>query len=379
VQPNPRILVLRNLRRLGGAALLLLVFGRLATTTAADTTNRAPVSVWDVTTRVVGGFGYRDNVLRSSVATENSAFFLSTADLTLIRLSETGSLLTLFLLGEDTRYFNAPSVGYEQIFSGSAQFTHPILQHGEVGGYASYLYQHQILDVSETESILQRVLVIGHGVTIRPHWKESLTQGLDLQLTGTALRQVYESQLDDYWEGSGRLSLIHSYARRSEFTGYYQFLYRPYDTREQFDTDGIIVPDTHLSYLQNEVGLFWQHYWDEARHWRTSTKVSYMYNQDNGSGYFDYNRLLFSEQLRWNNKAWEIRATARFGYYYYDVQEFLGEPRERSYVTVDVRVERRLGKHWLAYVETDQEWNMSNDPIDEYNVWSVSAGMGVEF
>ena len=44
-----------------------------------------------------------------------------------------------------------------------------------------------------------------------------------------------------------------------------------------------------------------------------------------------------------------------------------------------LRVERRLGKHWLLYALAEREWNMSNDPVEEYNDWMAGGGVGVEF
>ena len=355
----------------------LLLF--LAQSVAAASTNLSPVSVWDVSARVTAGLGYRDNVLRSSLATENSGFFLSTADATFIRLAESGTYVALYLLGEDTRYFDAPSVDYEQFFSGTVQFTTPAGERDELGIEASYLYQHQILDVSETAASLRRVLVDGHSITLHPHWQHALGPDWAILLEGTGFRQIYESELDDYWDGSGRLSLIRTYGNRSEVAVGYQALLRFFDTREQFDEFGIIVPGTSLYYWQHEIGGRWRHHWDEARNWRTASKLSYMFNRDNGSGYFDYDRLLFSEQLRWSAGDWEIKANARFGWYFYKVQQIGGDDRERAYVVLDFRVERRLGKHWLIYAGAEREWDTSNDPLDEYDDWMAGGGIGVEF
>ena len=123
----------------------------------------------------------------------------------------------------------------------------------------------------------------------------------------------------------------------------------------------------------------WRHRWDEQRHWTTTTKVGWLYNQDNGSGYFDYDRLQLTQKLRWRQGAWEIAGGARLGWYYHRVQKEGSEHRERSYVTLDLRVERRLGKHCFVYAMGERDWNWSNDPLDEYNDWMASAGVGVEF
>ena len=350
-----------------------------AASESAESTNHSPIAVWDASTRIVTGLGYRDNVLRSSVVSEGSGFFLTSADATLMRFSESGSLFTLFLLGEDARYFDVPDVNHEQFISGAAQYTTPVGERNEAGLSVNYLYQHQILDVSETEAISRRVLVLGHGTTVRPHWKHTLNDGWVVKLEGATLRQIYDGDLDDFWEGSGRLSLIHNYGNRSEASVGYQALLRPYDTREQFDEAGLTLAGTSLEYMQQEISGQWRHNWDEARHWRTTSKLGYMINQDNGSGWFDYNRLQFSEQLRWVDQLWEFKINARFGWYDYPVQTIGNEKLERSYVMLDARAERQLGKGWLLYAVVEREWNMSNDPLEEYRDWMAGGGVGYDF
>ncbi len=346
---------------------------------AAEQTNNRPVAVWDVTARLSVGGGYRDNVLRTAVAPESSAFFITSADASFIRLSETGSQLTFYVLGEDTRYFDAPSLDYEQLFSGTAQATTPVGANDELGGQFSYFYQHQILDVSETEAALYRVLVDGHALTLRPYWKHTLRPGWAVQVEGTALRQLYGGELDDFWEAAGRLSLIHSYGRRSEVSLGYLSRHRLYDTREQFDSFGVIEPDTHLVYWQHELSGQWRHHWDKARRWRTTSKLSCLFNRDNGSGYFDYDRVLFSQQVRWADRGWEIRANVRGGWFFYQSQRIGDRHRERSYLALDLRVERKLSKHCLLYAAAEREWNWSNDPLDDYRDWAAGGGVGVEF
>jgi hypothetical protein len=327
---------------------------------------------------VTTGLGYRDNVLRASVAPESSGFFNSSADASFIRLAESGANVAFFTLGDDTRYFDTPSVNYEQFFSGTAQGAFPVGVDDELGGQFNYLYQHQVLDVSETEAVLTRMLVDGHTYTFHPHWKHTVGRGWAVQLDAAGLRQLYGGDLSDYCEAAGRLSLIRNYGHRSEFSIGYQSKHIWYDSREEFDEAGVAIPNTSLVYWQNEISGQWRHNWDAARRWRMTSKLSYMFNRDNGSGYFDYDRLLFSQQLRWASRGWDVKANARVGWYFYPVQQVGTEDRERSYVALGLRVERRLGKRWLLYLVAEREWSMSNDPVDEYNDWMVGGGIGVE-
>lgn len=336
------------------------------------------IVVWDQAARVDVGLGYQDNVLRSSVAPQGSGYIRTAADASLIRFSSADRLLVLFLLGEDTRYFEGP-VNYEQFLSATAQFSSPMGEGGEAGGELNYLYQHQIFDASETEANLYRVLVLGHGLTARPYWKQALGEKWSAKAEGAVLRQIYEDELDDYWEGAARLSLIRAYGHRSEVSLGWQLLRRDYDTRDQYDRLGNPLPGTELTYMQQEVEGEWKHYFDADRKWRLSSRLGCMQNEDNGSGYFDYIRVLAREQLRWKPGDWELKATARGGWYRYAVQRLDGNRRERSYIVLSFRVERHLGEHWRVYAAGEHEWNESNDPLDEYRNWYAEGGLGYEF
>ena len=91
------------------------------------------MAVWDVSARAEVGGGYRHNVLLTSVAPESSPFVSVAADASFIRLSETGSELTMFFLGEDMQYFDVPSVNGERFASGTMQFARPVGPARQVG------------------------------------------------------------------------------------------------------------------------------------------------------------------------------------------------------------------------------------------------------
>jgi hypothetical protein len=348
-------------------------------TCGAESTNRELLALWDKTLNVSVGGGYRDNVLRTSVAPEGSAFFSSAADFSLIRLSESGAQWTFFGMGEDIRYFDSKSVPKEQIFSGTTQFEIPLGLHNHIGAFAQYLYQNQVIDASETEANLSRVFVEGQSISFKPEWQYQFSPAWSVKINGAMLRQLYVSELDDYWEGGGRVALVYKYGHRSEIWLGYESRHRFYDTRHQTDREGFMVEDTSLLYWQHEIGSGWKHYWDEKRHWRTTTKVSLLLNRDNGAGYFDYDRTQVAQQIRWQNGPWEVTANGRFGYYYYSVQRIAESHRERAYYGVDLRVQRRLGKYAYLFVGGEREWDFSNDPLDDYRDWMANLGIGVEF
>jgi hypothetical protein len=360
-----------------GPRLLGWVF--LSTTALAQLeTNTAPLALWDVSTRLSAGGGYRGNVLLSSVRPEGSSFIEASADFSAIRLSETGSSFTLFVLGELQRYLDSEQVENEGILYAVARMETPLDPANTIGGESQYLYQNQILDVSETEAVLRRARVLGHGLSFKPDWEHSLNDAWSLRLEGTALRQLFEEELDDYWEGFGRLTLDYAYGNRSTVSVGYELRHRFYDTREQYDDSGAAVPRTDLVYRYHEAGGEWRHHWDAERRWRTTLKAGFLRNEDNGSGYFNYDRVQVSAQVRWREGGWDARLQGRGGWYWYPNQQVLGEERVRSLYALELRVERQIDSHWLLYAAASREWNLSNEPLEEYTDWMASGGIGVE-
>ncbi len=383
--PNPRFQcgslrrVVAGTQRSKGVAAILLLVVCLTGSGAESLTNDAPLALWDVSSRVQIGGGHRGNVFLSHVAPEDAPFLSIGGDTSLIRISDTGSELTMFLVAEDVQYLDAVSVDGERFVSASAQFLHPLSPRDKVGAELGYLYQHQVLDVSETEEALRRVLVEGHGISFRPTWRHGFSPAWFAQLDAGAHRQFYMGALDDYWEASTRFSLAYSYRRNSEVAVGAQSVHWIYDSRVEADPNGRPVLDTRLFYWRPEIFSEWRHYFDREKHWRATTRVAWLRNADSGSGYYDYDRFTLTEKVRWKHSRWEISAGARFGWYYYLEQQYAGESRERSYINLDLRIERQLDKHLFAFLIGQREWNYGTDPLDDYRDWLVSGGLGVDF
>lgn len=351
---------------------------------ALAATNDPPIAVWDVAGRVQAGGGYRDNVLLSSFEPEHSPFVEVAGDFSVIRLSETDAQLSLFVVGEFRRYLENIEVDgqryeLEQLVYVTLDWSKPVDERNTLGAGFDYFYQYQVMDVSETELDQSRVLVKGHSFSIAPEWKHQLHPDWAFSLVGDATRQLYEVDLDDFWQGAVQAKLSRSYGNRSEAAVSYALRHRFYDTREQYTAAGVPETGTSLVYRSHELAGDWKHYWDGDRHWRTVVKAGYLRSEDNGSGYFDYDRIQLAAGVRWKPAGWEVGAAGRAGWYLYDLQQVAGENRERSYYAVDGRIERRLANHWLAYLVASHEWNLSNDPLEQYNDWVASAGIGADF
>lgn len=366
----------------GGLALvhaLSSLAGATSEPEAAATADEGVVGVWDFVGRADIGSGYRHNVLRSGLSVESSSYAQGTVEALLTRMWSNGAYVTPMLLAEGTRYFDSPSVTDEQYLSAMLAGGLGLGTPSEGKAAVSYLYEHQVLDASETEADLHRVLVKGHGLSLEPSWKWGLGHRWSLELGGEGLRQLYAEELDDYWEGTGRVTLSRAYSERSEIGLGYAYRWRPYDTRNTADSDGFDIPGTPLVYQQHELGVVWRHAWDAGRHWRSTTKLSGLLNRDNGSGYFDYDRLQFRTALRWANQGWDIGGTVRTGHYRCPVQRVGDSRRYRDYVVLGVSIERSLTRHWRVKLGAEWEYDVSNDPIDDYRDWACWAGVGYEF
>jgi hypothetical protein len=176
-----------------------------------------------------------------------------------------------------------------------------------VGLEAQYIYQDQVVDASTTETN-QTVLAQGSGLSVRPTIRRDFSKNTWLELGLGVNRQYFKAPLDDYWEGGPKLMFGHEYGNRSEWTLSYDLSRRAYDHREQLTKDGISIAQSSLEFNRNEFDLAVRNNWDHKRRWRTTTKLGFELNRDNGSGYFDYKRYQVAQQLRFRPACWELEA-----------------------------------------------------------------------
>ena len=218
--------------------------------------------------------------------------------------------------------------------------------------------------------------------TIRPSVGRAFSNGsrLELELPGT--RQLFDDYIDDFWEANAKLSWIKPFGRKAELSFSYQFGQRLHDTREVRDAQGRVEPGEGLVFYEHEITAAWRQYWDVDRRWRTTTKLTLQRNEDNGGGYYDYWRPYLSEQLRYQSKAWELRAEARVSYYNYDRQRIDGaesDLRTKTYVRFGLRAERKLTKSVKLFGLYEHERALSNLSFDRYTVNTISGGVAWEY
>jgi len=358
------------------------LFGCSGLTALAQAPDALPtLPRWEHDVSVETGAGYKDNVTLSHAAPEASPFFRAAADAMVFNLDLTGPQFTAFVSGEHRQYFSAPALDDEQLVFGEAQVKLPIHDHAVASLAADYIYQNQVLDVSTTETEREAIRVRGHTLTARPRWQVSLLQSAWIGLEAPLARQYLDEPLDDYWEGGPKIELGWK-ARRSELTVDYQAARRAYDDLAALDANGAPLPDEPRRFTEHIARLSWRQYWNVRKRWRTTARLGFKANRDNGGGYFDYNRLSGSGEIRYRTDQWDLKAGARASFYQYLVQPAgPNDPsrRERTEVILTASAERKLTRWlWLtAQFEHERIW--SNEILDTYTVNTVTGGLKCEF
>jgi hypothetical protein len=326
--------------------------------------------------------GYKDNVLLSDQNIVASPFVGAGLDLTFFRLPISGWEFMFLSSAEYYRYLSAGTVHQEATAIAQGQ-VHRELGHGwKVGLTAEYLYFNQVFDSSAFQELISSVPVQGHSFTVRPTMTKDFGQGYRAELEIPATRQLFDQFIDNYWEVGPKLIVGREYGNKSDIAISYQFRDRLHDSWQARDVNGNVEPGRGLQFYLQELAATWRHYWDADRHWRTVTKLSVERNDDNGGEYYAYLRPLFSEQLRYDAKTWQVSLEGRVAHYAYD-HERIGDPgtdiRARSYFRISLRGERHLTKALKAFAQYEFERTISNLDIDRYTVNTIYGGLSYEW
>jgi hypothetical protein len=320
-------------------------------------------------------------VLLSHNAAEASPFVGAGLEMIFWRLFGLDTKFEFFVTADDRHYLSARSTDKEQTAFSLVQIKKSFSERLYGTMAAEYLYQDQILDVSATEANLQTVRVRGHTIIARPTVRhDSGESWLELQLP--VQRQYLDQPLDDYWEANARLVWGFPFGNKSEFTVAYEFGRRWYDHDESLAADGSIMPGTHREFRQQEARLAWRQNWDRKRRWRTTTRATARINQDNGSGYFDYLRGQFSEQVRYAGDKWDVQAEVKVSRYDFPLQTASAADLSRRWRTeaeFSLRCERKMAKSLKIFADYSHERTLANRSIEEYSVNTVSGGLNWDF
>ena len=338
---------------------------------------------WDFSSNIRFGGGYKENVTMSAFSDESSEFSIAGIDFFGVRLpmDDDGFELAIFGAFDDRRYFDAPSVEFEQSALLNTSLEKSLGNIWDIKTDVRYIYIDEMFDASLTEDDIGTVQVVGSQVSLEPTFRRNFIGNIWVELKPEISRQYFADPLDDYLEKGGRVSAGIDYGFRSKFSIYKAKVRRAYDTRSQRDEVGFYVPDSDLIYDRPERGLDWMHYLNSDRSVRMRTRFSIMENEDNGSGYFGFRRERLLHNWRFQFSKFSFSATLRKALYNYDFQRSANfkSLRERTDRSVEVSLNYVYSTNLSIKLEFDQEKIQSNVPQDEYRYRIYSIGLDWEF
>jgi hypothetical protein len=377
-----RLFLCDNKRMRRSSTLFLAGLMAVATRAEEELEEELKLSFWDKSINLRGGFGYKDNVLLSTVNREGSAFWLSAVDFAVLRASlDGGPQVTFFASGEDRRYFSSSALDKEQLLLAQARVTQDVSYDWAFGGLVQYLYADQVFDASATEQLFETLPVKSHNLQIAPIIKRSLPWNSELELRLSAERQFFNEPLDDYWEAGPELTWTRNYGNRSSASLSYTYDHRMYDTRLPLSLEREPIGEGNLQLSQHEFEFALNHSWDKERHWRTRVKALVEFNDDNGAGFYDYTRYRLSGRIGYWGSDWHATLEGRLLHYDYERQPIFNGTAVRQvweYVAA-FHIEKTIWKKLKVFADNEFETVRSNYAFEEYKVNTVLAGVDWEF
>lgn len=340
------------------------------------------LSLWHESVNLRTGFGYKDNVTLSSSAPAGSAFEAAGLEVMVFRLPWNNWQFSFFANGADTRYFDrSAGVDAEQDVASSAQLTWLAGRGWQSLSTLQYAYLNQVLDVSTTAQAAERVQIRGHSLTGQQGVRKDFGK-IWAELSFGVTRNFFQLPLDNYWQGGPRLTLGRRFGQNSELSLSYQAQRLQFDTREQTQLDGTLIPGAPLEFALHTVDLSWLCHWGDQRRWTSTTRLNAQVNRDNGPGFYDYQQYRATEQLRYRVQRWEVSAQASVAQLDFDQRNVSATDlatRHRSSILFRARGEMRLTKSWKVYASYDHEQSLANRSADRYEANVGLAGIEYEF
>ena len=338
---------------------------------------------WDFSSNIRFGGGYKENVTMSAFSDESSEFSIAGIDFFGVRLpmDDDGFELAIFGAFDDRRYFDAPSVEFEQSALLNTSLEKSLGNIWDIKTDVRYIYIDEMFDASLTEDDIGTVQVMGSQVKLEPAFQRNFIGNTWIEFKPEISRQYFADPLDDYLEVGGRISAGIDYGFRSKFSIYNDKVYRSYDTRSQRDEIGFYIPDSDLQYDRPERGVEWTHYLNSDRSVRMRTRFSIMDNEDNGAGYFGYRRERLLHDWRFKFSKFSFSAALRKALYDYAFQRSANftSLRQRTDRSFDVSVQYEYNEDLSFKLGFEQEAIQSNVPQDEYRYRIYSVGLDWEF
>jgi hypothetical protein len=339
--------------------------------------------LWDEQIALYSGVGYKDNVLLSAFNPRESPFVINGLDLMVMRLPLDGWQVVGLVVGDDIRYWRNAGTDSEDSLISSLRIQRELPEGWRAALEWRGLDEKQVLDISTREGVPATALVEGYGITAQPSLRKDFTDGLWLQVEMPVTRWSLAAPLDDYWDFGPVVTVGYNFGPSSDLSASYGASYQPHQDWVALDQYGRPLPQL-LEVFQDRTELAWHQYWDSHRQLRTSTRLIFADDQDNGGGYFNYYQYQVVQDILWQTADWRIKGSAQQVYELYPVQGvgvLNGQHLDRNLTDLSLEVERRLLKHWKAFGKVEYQRGHSNytGEAGDYTARTYSCGLRWEF
>jgi hypothetical protein len=327
---------------------------------------------WSTSAALKTAYGYKDNLLLSSFAKEQSAFARGSLEVFLLNVPRGKFDFSFFAQAEGTHYFSETTANED---AKVWVRTEPGFRLGDTlkfGVPVTGYYYDQVFDVSDTEAerLVAELKVSGLIIAPTVRWDFHPAWWLEAQAIGQ--RKRYEDRANDGRVGEGNVRLGWVLGRKFEVVLAGGQRWRNFDRRVQYSPAGRELPDTNLKISEREGEARFEVTWDEAARWQSITRVSLLHYRDNGSGYFNHREEKIGQDVEWRSEPWLVRmggSASRIDFAVQKVGLGINPPgRLKDEFAADLHVERELTKRWTVYGGYTWERSRSNETIASYTV-----------
>jgi hypothetical protein len=348
---------------------------------AADEADLKAPSIWAHFIDLRTETGYRDNPTYASSNPSGSSYGTFKVEYTLARLPVDEWQVMILTSADATHFIDSDLTDHEILSFSLFQLQKETLPGRNWEAGFQHVYQDQIIDASSTVVNQGSVAIHGHTLVGYVRWKQQWSSGWWLALKPALEWQSVAAPLDGSYEPGLSIALGQDYGQRTAYSLTYDFQERVFDDTTATDVFGVALPGDALRFRQHQIEASYRRELDPSKVWRLTLRASWLHNEDNGQGYYDYNRCRMALDVRWRKKPWEIKLSSRASYYDYSIQTVAGagsELRSKAVLLTGLQVRRDLKRGCYLVLRGEHEQSLSNLTTDRYVANLLSFGLGWE-
>jgi hypothetical protein len=337
-----------------------------------------PKPKWKADLDLRGGAGYKKNVLYSAYNETDSYYSLAEVEAFLFRENEIKTQLYGYAFADQRHYFELDRGDDEQSIVLEADMFHRFTPHSGVELRGNYFYIDQFFDASVSEIESDEIRLKQHDLSAHANYQHWFGKNTRFWLGGGGGEVLLENSDDDYtqWEGMSRIEYNAGKAGRYGLRYLYEI--EQYHDRLKRTAAGEAIEGETVDVSTNSVRAYGYYDIDRNRFFTLYFHLTGYFREDNGGGYYDYDRISGTLGLRAQKGPWRGNLACSYGQSDYPVRpsDYL-DPESptlyRDLLSVWVRPEYTFRNHWFIF--SDISWE-DNDALDEYSVFSGAIGLG---